>query len=109
MKSLREQIENPQSEICLLRKEMKEKNALLKVIIHSKGSSREMTLSSPIYRQYQSKNTFEKIPFHEQNMPESPQEQFTDPSNRAGKFYIRRNNNKVDSIETGRIVIAEVI
>ena len=24
----------------------------------------------------------------------------------SGKFYIRRNNNKADSIETGRIVIA---
>ena len=25
------------------------------------------------------------------------------------KFYIRRNNNKVDSIETGRIVIAHLL
>ena len=25
------------------------------------------------------------------------------------KFYIRRNNNKVDSIKTGRIVIADLL
>ena len=28
---------------------------------------------------------------------------------RPWKFYIRRNNNKVNSIETGRIVIADLI
>ena len=28
---------------------------------------------------------------------------------RARKFYIRRNNNKVDSIETGRIVIVHLL
>ena len=28
---------------------------------------------------------------------------------RPRKFYIRRNNNKVDSIETGRIVIAHLL
>ena len=28
------------------------------------------------------------------------------PSSHSRKFYIRRNNNKVDSIETGRIVVA---
>ena len=38
VKSLREQIENLQSEISFLREEMKEKNNLLKMIIHSKGS-----------------------------------------------------------------------
>ena len=27
----------------------------------------------------------------------------------ARKFYIRRNNNKADSIETGRIVIAHLL
>ena len=27
----------------------------------------------------------------------------------ARKFYIRRNNNKVDSVETGRIVIAHLL
>ena len=53
---------------------MKEENTLLKMIIHSKSSAQEMTLSSPIYRQYQSRNASEKSPFHEQNMPESPQE-----------------------------------
>ena len=38
VRSLREQIENLQSEICFLREEMKEKNTLLKMIIHSKAS-----------------------------------------------------------------------
>ena len=52
------------------------------MIIHSKGSTKEMTLSSPIYRHYQSKNASEKTPFYEQDMPESPQEQSTDTSNR---------------------------
>ena len=28
---------------------------------------------------------------------------------KSRKFYIRRNNNKVDSIETGRIVIAHLL
>ena len=28
---------------------------------------------------------------------------------RARKFYIRRNNNKIDSIETGHIVIADLL
>ena len=28
---------------------------------------------------------------------------------KAKKFYIRRNNNKVDSIETDRIVIAHLL
>ena len=64
VKSLREQIENLQSEISFLREEMKEKNTLLKMIIHSKGSPREMTLSFPIYRQCQCKNVSEKTPFH---------------------------------------------
>ena len=39
-----------------------------------------MTWSSPIYRPYQSKNASKKTPFHEQNMPESPQVQSTDPA-----------------------------
>ena len=30
-------------------------------------------------------------------------------SNQSGKFYRRRNNSKVDSIETGRIVIADLL
>ena len=62
---------------------MKEKNTLLKMIINSKGSPREMILSSPINKQYQCKNVSEKTPFHEHNMPESFQEQSTDPSNRG--------------------------
>ena len=33
-------MEELQSELCFLRKEMKEKNNLLKVIVHSKGSPR---------------------------------------------------------------------
>ena len=36
VKSLREQIQNLQSEISFLREEIKEKNTLLKMIIHSK-------------------------------------------------------------------------
>ena len=69
-KSWREQIANLQSEISFLREEMKEKNSLLKIIIHSKGSPREMTLTSPFYRQFQCKNASEKTPSHEQNMAE---------------------------------------
>ena len=88
MKSLREKIENLQSEISFLREEMKEKNTLLKMIIHLKGSPREMTLSSPIYRQCQCKNASEKTPFHEQNMPEPFQEQSTDPSNSGANMII---------------------
>ena len=38
VKSLREQIENLQSEISFLREEMKKKNTLSKIIIHSKSS-----------------------------------------------------------------------
>ena len=52
VKTLREQIENLQSEICFLREEMKEKNTLLKMMIHFKGSPREITLPSPFHRQY---------------------------------------------------------
>ena len=48
VKSLREQKGNLQGEISFLREEMKEKNILLKKIIHSQGSPREMNLSSPI-------------------------------------------------------------
>ena len=40
-----------------------------------------MNLSSPIYRQYQCKNASKKTTLHKQNMPESSQEQSTDPSN----------------------------
>ena len=47
VKSLREQIENLQSEIYFLREEMKEKNTLLKMMINSKSSPQEMTL--PIF------------------------------------------------------------
>ena len=47
---------------------MNEKNTLLKMIIHLKDSPQEMTLSSPIYRQFQCKNATKKTPFHEQNM-----------------------------------------
>ena len=82
VKSLREQIENLQSKICFLSKEMKQKNTLLKMIINSKGSPGEMTLSFAIYKQYQCKNASEKTPFCEHNMPESIQEQSTDPINR---------------------------
>ena len=42
MKSLREQIQNLQLEICFLHKEIKEKNALLEMIIHSEGSPQEI-------------------------------------------------------------------
>ena len=49
VKSLREEIEDLQSEITFLRE----------------GSPLEMTLSSPIYRQCQCKNASEKTPFHE--------------------------------------------
>ena len=83
MKSLREQIQNLQLEICFLNKEIKEKNTLLEMIIHSEGSPQEIIESSPIYRQYQPKNASEKTPFHEQNMPESFQEQSINPRNRA--------------------------
>ena len=62
VKSLREQIENLQSEILFLRQEMKEKILKMKVkmIIHLNCSFREMALSSPIYRQCQFKNASEK-------------------------------------------------
>ena len=43
MKNLREQIENLQSEMYFLHKKLKERNTLLKMIIHSKVSPREMT------------------------------------------------------------------
>ena len=84
VESLREQIENLQSEIFFLLEEMKEKNSLLKMIIHSKDCPRELTLSSPVYRQFQCKNASKKIPFHEQNMSERFQKQSTDPSNKDG-------------------------
>ena len=88
VKSWRKQMENLQSEICFLLEEMKEKNTLLRMIIHSKGSPREMTLSSSIYRQCQCKNASEKTHFHEQNMLELFQEQSPNPSNRgASKDY----------------------
>ena len=66
VKSLREQIENLQSEIYFLREEMKEKNTLLKMMINSKSSPQEMTLSSHIYRQYQCKTASKNTPYHEQ-------------------------------------------
>ena len=44
------------------------------MIIFSQCSPQELTLSSPIYRQYQSKNASKKTPFHEQHLPVSPQE-----------------------------------
>ena len=62
---------------------MKEKNTFSKMIIHSKGFPPKMTFSSPIYRQYQRNNASEKTLFHKQNMPESPQEQSSDPSKRG--------------------------
>ena len=58
---------------------MQEKNTLLKMIIHSKGSPPKWP-SFPIFRECQSKNVSEKSPFREQNMPESPQVQSTDPT-----------------------------
>ena len=61
---------------------MKEKNTLLKMVIYSEGSPQKVTLSSPIYLQYQRKNISKKTFFHEQNIPESPQKQSTDSSNR---------------------------
>ena len=75
--NVRGQMEDLQSEMCFLRQEMKEKNTLLKIIIHLKGSPQELTFSSPIYRQYQSKNASKNAPFLKQNWPESPQEQST--------------------------------
>ena len=77
-KNSREQIENLQSEICFEKEEMKKKKYSIEI-----GSPREMTLSFPVYRQCQCKNGSEKTPFHEQNLSESSQEQFTDPSNRG--------------------------
>ena len=68
------------------------------MIIHSKGSPREMTLSSPIYRQCQCKNASEKTPFHEQNMPEPFQEQSTDPSNRGANKDHHTNLIPIPSI-----------
>ena len=77
---------------------MKEKNNLLKVIIHSKGSPREMTLSSPIYRQCQRKSASKKTPFHEQNLSEPFQEQSTDPSNRGANKDNHTNLIPITSI-----------
>ena len=57
-----------------LHEEMKKKNTLLKMIIHSKDSPQELNFSSPIYRQIQRKNASQKAPFHKQNLPKSPQE-----------------------------------
>ena len=68
------------------------------MIIHLKGSPREMTLSSPIYIQCQCKNASEKTPFHEQNMPEPFQEQSTDPSNRGANKDHRTNLIPIPSI-----------
>ena len=82
VKSLREQIEDLQSEITFLRE----------------GSPLEMTLSSPIYRQCQCKNASEKTPFHEQNMPEPFQEQSNDPSNRGASKDHHTNLIPVPSI-----------
>ena len=58
-----------------------------------------MTLSSPIYRQYQCKNASEKTPFHKQNMPEPFQEQSTDPSNRGASKDHHTNLIPVPSIK----------
>ena len=66
VESLREQIENLQSEICFLREEMKE---------------------------------HEKAPFHEQNMPESSQEQSTDPSNRGASKDYHTNSIPIPSMK----------
>ena len=98
MKSLREQIENFQNEICVLRNEMEEKNTLKKMI-HSKLFPPKTTFSSPIYRQYQSNNASKKTPFHEQNMPESPQEQSSDPSNRGTSKDHHTNSILIPSIK----------
>ena len=70
------------------------------MIIHSKGSPREMTLFSPIYRQYQCKNVSEKTPFHEPNMSESSQEQSTHPSSRSKQQRSSRkfNPNTINKI-----------
>ena len=95
VKSLREEMENLQSEIFFLREEMKEKSTLLKMIVHSKGSLREMTLSSPIYRQCQCKNASKKTRFHEQNKPEPFQERYTHPSNGGA---IKDNHTNLISI-----------
>ena len=96
---MRGQIENIQSEICFLREEMKDKNTVLKMIIYSKGSPREIVLSFPIYRQYQYKNASEKTAFHEQNMPELFQEQSTDPSNRGASKGQHTNLIPITSIK----------
>ena len=69
------------------------------MIIHSKGSPREMTLSSPIYRQYQCKNASEKTPFHEENMPESFPTQSTDPSTRGASKDHHTNLIPIPSIK----------
>ena len=48
-----------------------------------------MTWSSPIYRQYQSKNASEKTPFLEHNVPESLQVQSTDPLGARKDHHIK--------------------
>ena len=62
VKILREQIENLQYKYVFYAK--KRKKTLLKMITHSKGSPKKMTLFSLIYRQYQSKNASQKTLFH---------------------------------------------
>ena len=78
---------------------MKEKNNLLKVIVHSKSSPREITLYSPIYRQYQCKNAFENTPFDEQNIPQSPQEQSIGPSDSGARKDHHSNLISMPSIK----------
>ena len=84
--------------MSFLREEILEKNTLLKMIIDSKGSPREMTLSSPIYKQCQCKNASKKTAFHEKSMPESFQEQYTDSSNRGSSKDHNTNLIPIPSI-----------
>ena len=84
--------------MSFLREEILEKNTLLKMIIDSKGSPREMTLSSPIYKQCQCKNASKKTAFHEKSMPESFQEQYTNSSNRSSSKDHNTNLIPIPSI-----------
>ena len=51
------------------------------MIIHSVGSPKEITFIFPYWQTVPEQECFQKLPFHEQSMLESPQEQSNDPSN----------------------------
>ena len=99
MKSLREQIENLIAKCMFFTQKIERKNNLLKMIILFQGFPQEMTWLSLIYRQLQSNHSFKMVSFHEQNMPESPQEQSTDPSNRSTSIDHQRYLIPIPSIK----------